>query len=156
MLDASAFYAGIPFASPRTYHTTPEVHDEIGHIGAGHGAVDALIAMGRLVITTPSEASLRRIRQVAREAGEGSELSDADLSVIALCAELAGRLITDDYAVSNVAKRAGLRVMPVMTGGTGRPRRWTRYCPACGRAAGTEDVCGVCGSAVRRRPARRR
>jgi len=154
VLDASAFYAGVPFASSGTAHTTGLVHGEVGHIKSSHGAIDALIDAGRLVVADPSAASLESARAAARSAGESGALSRADVSVIALCAELRGELVTDDYAVSNVAKRMGLRVVPVMTRGTRAPRRWSRRCAACSRDMGREASCPVCGAAASRRPAR--
>ena len=151
VLDASAFYAGVPVASPQTHHTTPEVYSEIRHIKARCGAIDALIDIGRLIVVAPSPRSVQRILRAARDAGEAAELSRADVSVIALCVQNSGRLITDDYAVSNVAQKMGIMTIPVMTKGRRRFRRWAKYCPACGRSAGTEAICGVCGNALKRR-----
>jgi len=154
VLDASAFYAGVPFASSGTLHTTSEVHAEVRHIKSSHGAIDALIDARRLVVADPSGEALGAARAAARSAGESGALSRADMSVIALCSELRGELVTDDYAVSNVAKRMGLAVVPVMTRGTRGTRRWVRRCSACSRAMGTEPACRVCGGAASRRPAR--
>ena len=154
VLDASAFYAGVPFASSGTLHTTSEVHGEVRHIKSSHGAIDALIDARRLVVADPSSESLLAAQAAARSAGESGALSRADMSVIALCSELRGELVTDDYAVSNVAKRMGLAVVPVMTRGTRGPRRWVRRCAACSRAMGAEAACRVCGGAASRRPAR--
>lgn len=152
VLDASAFYAGIPFASPDRHRTTPNVLDEVRHIKAGYGGVDTLIGVGRLTVMEPSSDAVHKTRQVAKDAGELGELSDADISVIALCVEHSGRLVTDDYAVSNVAKLLGINVVPVMTEGTRRLKRWTRYCPSCKRNMHSESKCGVCGGEARRRP----
>lgn len=154
VLDASAFYAGVPFASSGRLHTTGDVHGEVRHIKSSHGAIDALIDAGRLVVADPSPASLAAARAAASAAGESGALSRADMSVVALCHELGGELVTDDYAVSNVAKRMGLAVVPVMTRGTRAPRRWERRCAACSRAMGAEARCRVCGGAASRRPAR--
>lgn len=152
MLDASAFYAGIPFASSQKHNTTPDVHDEVRHIKANHGAIDTLIDIGRLVIMSPSRESVHKVKQTAKNSGELCELSPADVSVIALCVEHSGRLITDDYAVSNVAKLMGIDVVPVMTRGTRQLRRWIRYCPSCKQDMGVEHRCGVCGGNAKRRP----
>ena len=152
VLDASAFYAGIPFSSSQKHHTTPEVHDEIRHIKSNYEAINVIIEVGRLVIMAPTKASIQKVKTVAKNAGELGEVSSADISVIALCVEKSGRLITDDFAVSNIAKLMGLQVIPVMTDGTRRRRHWERYCPSCNRKMRTETQCNVCGSAARRRP----
>lgn len=152
VLDASAFYAGIPFASSQKHRTTPTVFDEICHIKSNYGGVDALIQVGRLIIMEPADDAIRKVRQKAKDSGELAELSVADISVIALCVEHSGRLITDDYAVSNIAKLLGITVIPIMSEGTRRLKQWTLYCPACKRDVRTGTRCNVCGSQIKRRP----
>lgn len=151
VLDASAFYAGVPFASPETYHTTPQVYDEVRHIKRSHGALEALIDVGRLVISEPGKEHTESAISAAKRTGDHPELSEQDISVIALCMELGGGLVSDDYAVSNVAKFSGLEVSPVMTGGIRRTGRWTYYCPACKRARPGGRECAGCGGRLRRR-----
>ncbi len=152
VLDASAFYAGIPFASSQKHHTTPQVFDEIRHIKAGYGGIEALLDVGRLIVMEPPRDMVLRVQQTVKKAGETGKLSDADISVIALCAEHSGSLVSDDYAVSNIAKIMGLRVVPVMSAGTRRLKQWIRYCPSCKRKLQSEARCSVCGGEARRYP----
>lgn len=152
MLDASAFYAGIPFASQQRHRTTTMVFDEVRHIKSGFGGCEALVEVGRLAIMNPTDESVKRVKKAARDAGELENLTEADVSVIALCTEAPGRLITDDYAVSNVAKLMGLGVVSVMTDGTARTKKWEHYCPSCKKPIKAASRCNVCGSSPRRRP----
>ena len=54
IIDASAFYAGIPFSSSNEFYTTSLIFDEIKHIKKNHGAIDILLATNRLKIQNPS------------------------------------------------------------------------------------------------------
>ena len=152
VLDASAFYAGVPFASPETYRTTPAVLAEVSHIKGRFGAIEGLIEAGRLVVAEASAGGVARARRAAAESGDLGSLSAQDVSVLALAAELGADIITDDYAVSNAAALLGVRARPVMTAGIRRSGRWVPWCAGCGRAAPAgESACPVCGGRLARR-----
>ena len=53
VLDATAFYAGIPFSSQDSYYVTTMVYDEIKHIKKNHNALEILLDSKRLVIHDP-------------------------------------------------------------------------------------------------------
>lgn len=152
VLDASAFYAGVPFASPETYRTTPAVLAEVSHIKGRFGAIDGLIEAGRLVVAEASAEWIERARKAAAESGDIGSLSGQDVSVLALAAELGADIVTDDYALSNAAALMGVTARPVMTGGIRRSGRWVRYCRGCGRRqpAGAAE-CPQCGGPLARR-----
>lgn len=151
VLDASAFYAGVPFGSSERYITTPEVYGEIAHIKRRQGAIRALRDAGRLRVISPNHTSLERVRCAAQTSGDAPSLSSADVTVLALAVQTHLPLITDDYAVSNTASELGVRAMPVMTGGIRRAGRWTYWCPACNSRRSPSHICGICGNPVRRR-----
>lgn len=157
VLDASAFYAGVPFASAydEVYMTTPQVYDEILHIKDNHDALGALFTTGRLKMTEPSLTSLDAARRAAGKTGDLPQLSKQDISVIALCIQTGIGAITDDYAISNVLRSIGLDVTPVMTRGIRQVRRWQYYCPGCGNvrdgADGRSKRCLLCGSMLKRK-----
>ena len=117
VLDSSAFYAGIPFGSNEPSYTTSLVYDEIKHIKKNHDAVDILIETGRLTISNPESEFIEIVRNAANKSGDSYEISVEDISIIALCLKLDAELITDDFAVSNVAKNLNIQVFPVMTDG---------------------------------------
>lgn len=151
-LDASAFYAGVPFSSPGACHTTPGVLAEVSHIKGRFGAIDGLVEAGRIVVGEPGAGSVEGARKAAAESGDAGSLSEQDVSILALAAELGADLVTDDFAVSNVAALMGVRVVPVMTGGIKRAGRWVARCARCGlqQAAGAA-ACQECGGPLRRR-----
>ena len=117
VLDSSAFYAGIPFSSNETSYITSLVYDEIKHIKKDHDAVQILIETKRLMISDPEHRFIITANNAAKKSGDFSNLSDEDVSTIALSLQLKAELVTDDFAISNVAKNLSIKVIPVMTSG---------------------------------------
>ena len=50
VLDASAFYIGVPFISNSKFYTTNSVFKEVKHIKKSYGAVEALIDADKLKV----------------------------------------------------------------------------------------------------------
>ena len=152
-LDASAFYAGVPFSSTETCHTTPAVLAEVSHIKGRFGAIEGLIEAGRIIVAEPGPGSVERARRAARGSGDSGSLSEQDVSILALAAEIGADLVTDDFAVSNAAAFMGVRAVPVMTGGIRRAGSWIVHCAECGRRPAVKgaSACPECGGPIRRR-----
>ncbi len=151
VLDASAFYAGVPFGSSAECCTTPLVYEEVRHIKRDHDALGVLIETGRLRIMEPGPGSTEAAERAARKTGDLRQLSRQDVSVVALGLEVGGDIVTDDFAVSNVARSLGIVALPVMTGGIRDAGRWIHYCPGCRRRQGRGSECDRCGTPLRRR-----
>jgi UPF0271 protein len=149
--DASAFYAGIPFASPEEGCTTSLVFEEIRHIKKSQGALDTLLETGRLRILDADSEKTSLVVEHAKRTGDFQKMSEADISAVALALEIGGHLVTDDFAVSNLAKNMGLVVRPVMTGGIRDVGKWSYYCPACKKEFSGTDTCQICGSRLKRK-----
>jgi len=151
-LDAGAFYAGIPFLSSGKYCTTPAVFDEVKHIKSSQGAIEALLEAGSLEVIDPSKASIEKIKSAAKKTGDYPRLSQADISIVALALELKTTLVTDDYAVANVATTLKIPVQSTSGKGISETRKWISYCSACGKAFGqTEKECPLCGNRLKRK-----
>lgn len=151
VLDASAFYAGVPFASSSKYYTTSSVFEEIKHIKKNHDALGVLLETKRLEIKEPQKKFIESVTNTAKKTGDYQQLSKEDLSSLALSLELSGELITDDFAVSNVAKNLGLPVIPVMTSGIKNVGNWVYFCPGCHKNFSKLTVCPLCGNKLRRK-----
>ncbi|MDA7944156.1 MAG: hypothetical protein MPJ06_09205 [Nitrosopumilus sp.] len=157
VVDAGAFYAGLPASSEEIHHTTPQVISEVSHVKGRHGITDALVDAGRLVIEEPPPESTRAATEAARRTGDLGSLSGADISVLGLAVHLGADLVTDDFALSNAAAGAGVRTIPVMTRGPRRTGRWRYYCGTCGTSGGIsggisgDGTCSRCGGRMRRR-----
>jgi len=152
-LDAGAFYSGLAFlSSAYQYWTTQAVLDEVKHIKRSHGAIEALLEFKTLQILNPHNKSIHKVAAAAMRTGDYQELSEADISVIALALQLKIALVTDDYAVANVATTLKIPVKSVASKGITHTRRWIAYCSACGKAFGSNaKECRLCGNRLRRK-----
>ena len=127
VLDSSAFYAGIPFSSNEPSYITPLVYNEIDHIKKDHDAIQILIETKRLTINEPEDQFVNAANNAAKKSGDFSNLSDEDMSTIALSLQLKAELVTDDFAGSNVANNLNIKGIPVMTTGIKHVITW-KYC----------------------------
>lgn len=151
VLDASAFYAGIPFGSPIESFTTPKVYNEIKHIKKNHDALGILLETKRLILLEPDKVHTDEVIKISKKTGDYNELSKEDISAIALCLQLNSELITDDFAVSNVAQNLGLKVSPIMTAGIQHVGSWIYYCPGCHKNFSKSTECPICGNQLRKK-----
>ena len=151
VLDSSAFYAGIPFSSNEPSYITPLVYNEIDHIKKDHDAVQILIETKRLTINEPEDQFINAASNAAKKSGDFSNLSDGDMSTIALSLQLKAELVTDDFAVSNVAKNLNIKVIPVMTAGIKNVVTWKYYCPGCKVNFSKVTKCPRCGNKLKRK-----
>ena len=155
MLDSSAFYAGIPFSSNEPSYITSLVYNEIEHIKKDHDAIQILIETKRLTINEPEDRFVTSTIDAAKKSGDFSNLSDEDISTIALSLQLNADLVTDDFAVSNVAKSINIKVIPVMTSGIKNVVIWKYYCPGCKTDFSKLTECPRCGNKLKRKAMKR-
>jgi UPF0271 protein len=151
ILDASAFYAGVPFRSSDDCYTTSLVYDEIKHIKKNHDALGTLLETNRLKIKEPNIKSTESAVKASKNTGDFPQLSKQDISIIALCIEMNGEIISDDFAISNVVKNLDLKVSPIMTKGIKDVGKWIHYCPGCRTNHPTGKECPACGTPLKRK-----
>ena len=152
VLDSSAFYAGIPFSSSEPSVTTSHVYNEIKHIKKDHDAVQILIDTRRLKISDPEHKFIITVNDAAKKSGDFPNLSQEDVSIIALSLQLNAELITDDFAVSNVAKNLSIKVIPIMTSGIKKIVTLIYYCPVWKTDFSETANCPNCGNRLKRKP----
>ena len=155
MLDSSAFYAGIPFSSNEPSYITSLVYNEIQHIKKDHDAIQILIETKRITVNEPENRFVTITINAAKKSGDFPNLSDQDISTIALSLQLRAELVTDDFAVSNVAKNLNIKVIPVMTDGIKNVVTWKYYCPGCKIDFSKITECPRCGNKLKRKVMRR-
>lgn len=151
ILDASAFYAGVPFRSSDDCYTTSLVYDEIKHIKKNHDALGTLLETNRLKIREPDQNATDSAIKAAKDTGDFPQLSKQDISIIALCIETKGEIISDDFAISNVSKNLGLKISPIMTRGIKDVGKWIHYCPGCKTNHTNGKECPACGTPLKRK-----
>ena len=147
VLDSSAFI--------HEYHTSeqmasvPAVAEELD--GESAYRFDAMEGAG-MHIHIPADNTVETIERAAVETGDGEELSDTDVRLIAAAFELDGTLVTDDYAMQNVAEHLGVVVEAIARDGITEQRDWRFQCQGCGREFDEHrDRCPICGSDLSRK-----
>nr|WP_321496885.1 NOB1 family endonuclease [uncultured Methanolobus sp.] len=108
-------------------------------------------------VEMPEDAFREKVLQIATETKDSEELSSTDLDILAKALEYKGNsvLLTDDYAVQNVAKVLGLEVKPVAQKKIKDVLVWQKQCTGCRRKFDSGDVCPVCGSPLKKRRKRK-
>jgi UPF0271 protein len=105
----------------------------------------------RLQIRDPSEENFIIVTDASIKTGDNSTISKQDVSIIALALENDIELITDDFAVTNVAKQLKIKTSSLMTQGISTVGRWISYCSMCGKEFSKQKECPICGSKLNRK-----
>ncbi|WP_336036180.1 NOB1 family endonuclease [Halobacterium yunchengense] len=147
VLDASAFIHDYRPDGPTA--STPAVREELTDAAAFR--FDAQAGSG-MQVHSPGERALAAVREAARTTGDLDVLSATDVGLLAAARELDGVVVTDDYAVQNVADELGVGVEAIAQDGIEERRDWRFQCQGCGREFDADrDRCPVCGSALERK-----
>jgi len=147
ILDASAFIEEYHTTDPTA--TVPRVREELEDESAYR--YDAMEGSG-MHIEIPEDGTVERVRGAAERSGDLDVLSTTDIRLIAAALELDGTLVTDDYAMQNVADRLDVRTRTVGQEGIEERRDWQFQCGGCGRTfEENHDRCPVCGSDLSRK-----
>ena len=73
-------------------------------------------------------------------------------TVVAAAFELDATLVTDDYAMQNVAEKLEVAVELIAREGISEQRNWLFQCAGCGREFDeNHDRCPICGSDLTRK-----
>lgn len=123
VLDAGAMINSGSIDSEESY-TTPSVMKELKTLESKSLAESAEIE-GRLKVVEPSEESLEKVEKKAKEVGSLENLSETDLDVLALAFEENYKVVTDDYAVQNLAAHLELDYEGVIRGEIKEKRRFS-------------------------------
>jgi UPF0271 protein len=159
VLDSSALIQGFSPGSESAY-TVDAVLDELKE-ELTRLRVESQVASGSIIVRGPSERYIAAVAEEARRRGEDTALSAADAMVLSLALQLRDEgldpvIVSDDYAVQNMAEHLGLGYRSLAVGGIRRRFRWVTYCPGCRRrfeGPQPDGVCPVCGTALKRKPA---
>jgi endoribonuclease Nob1 len=145
-LDATAFYQGFHLLSSSTCITTGLVIEEILHLQNKLGTLESLILNKRIMIFEPEISTVRFVKSLAKQIGE-SRLTEADISILAIAKDYSAILVTDDFAVCNLARTIPVGLLNLGTKGISETRKWIKFCSNCGRGyPSTQLVCSICGN----------
>ncbi len=138
------------------YITSPKVVEEIYKTDLKREIVEGYIANNRLRVEKPDDKFLEKAENVAREIGELSKLSQADVDILALAIKYSGRhrviVFTDDYSIQNILENLGIEYRPIRRKIKERVSRWRFRCKKCGEKYQNDiQICPICGGEVIRR-----
>ena len=165
VLDTSAFIAGYGApGSGEALYTVPTVKEEVREGGLQRFRLENAEKMGVLTVIEPLKKYRIEVQRVLTEMGETGVLSEADTQILSLGLQLKTEgnnavIVSDDYAVQNLADKLGLGIKSLVTQGIKKRYRWITYCPGCRRAfkvPPADRICTVCGTRLKRRPSTER
>ena len=144
--------------------TTTSVISEVSSTTIAYTRITLALETGKLKIHTPSKCSLEEVEKITLKVGNFTALSIIDKEVLAIALELSRKgfhlkIVSDDYAIQNVANFLGLSYTSLTTFGIRYRFRWILYCPACKRkyaSDGSKNVCDICGTRLKRRVLRKK
>ena len=161
LLDTSAFILGYGAMDTDAEHfSVPAVQAELREGSLHRLRFDNAARNGHLKVLTPPPWSLESLDEVVKEMGEKGILSNADTQLLALGLSLQSEgmpptVVSDDYAVQNVANKLGLGFRSLATHGIIQRFEWIIYCPGCWRSYESpqrDNICPVCGTKLKRKP----
>ena len=147
VLDSSAFIN--EYHTNEDIATIPMVREELEDESAYR--FDALEGSG-MHVHIPQDGAVERVRRAAKETGDLEGLSNTDVRLVAAAFELDAALVTDDYAMQNVAEHMDVTVEVIAQDGIAEQRDWRFQCQGCGREFDeNKDRCPICGSELSRK-----
>jgi UPF0271 protein len=156
VLDTSAVIAGfVPGLTVVDQVTVKEVLEEARDL-CSRLEFETAVGAGKVSVVEPSKESLLKVRNKVGQTGD--RVSDVDIKVlaVALDLQLSGKLpeiVTDDYAIQNLASLFGLSYSKVGMPGITEVFSWEMVCPACGRKyPPNASKCEACGTQLKRKP----
>jgi UPF0271 protein len=164
VLDTSAFVMGFnPLSVDLEVFTVPAVERELFQTSMAMVRFSTSRSSGKLEVREPSEPSKSRIREESLKLGEKIVLSEADSQILALALDLRANglepvVVSDDYAIQNMAERLNVAYASLATFGISYEFNWISYCPACFRRyPQTYQLreCQVCGTMLKRKVLRK-
>lgn len=156
VLDTSALIAGFTpnLEKPKQY-TVPKVLREAQSLPVKL-KLETAISSGQMKVEEPSQKALDEVREKIEKTKDRVSQTDAQILALARQLQKSGKdplIITDDYAIQNLAELLEIPYSRVAKPGISEVYEWEKKCPACGRVY-KEDIqrCKACGSKLRRKP----
>ncbi|OWP57446.1 MAG: hypothetical protein B2I17_00600 [Thermoplasmatales archaeon B_DKE] len=102
-------------------------------------------------IYDPSAGSRNEVASVSKKSGDISVLSETDIDVIATARDLNATIITDDYAIQNVAEFMGIPFTGSDLNRIANKITWKFRCTGCGKFYSFDTgTCRICGHSLKR------
>ena len=152
--DSAVFIMGYPVESTLLI-TVPSVVNELKSSEAAMRFDLARENGARVEVPLPR--MIDEVLGMAEHTRDMEELSTTDIDILAKALERKddATLLTDDYAVQNVAVMLGIDVKPVVQKKIRDILVWEKQCVGCRKRFDEGDVCPICGSELKKRRKRK-
>ncbi len=158
VLDASVIYNGVLTHNIPGIKYIPDcVLDEVSGMLKGEAIIEEALLYKELIVLTPDNKSLLDIKQKASETGDIQELSECDLSVLAIAKKLQMQytsviILSDDYDIQNLANYIGIPCKGIHWKGITSLHEYLWQCPGCGAKSKEKTKnCIECGTEMVRK-----
>jgi len=142
VIDSSALIEGFIPPGDAEVYIPPGVEKEVHKKG---------VELAMLKVVSPSRYNTKLVVKAAKETGDFHSLSNVDIEILALALQMNAIIITDDYAIQNVAAHLGLEFEGLHQKKIKEKRKWKWRCTSCGRYYNEyHEVCPVCGGKLKR------
>jgi len=154
LIDSSVILSGKPLVLDGVMVTTPLVEKEFSPGGRSYRIFQFLLESG-LEIRSPSKEMFKVVEEVAVKTGDIDRLSSTDKELLALAVELMREenkviILTDDYAIQNIAAELGIEYRGMSQRGITKKFKWIWRCRGCGMVFTEKTtICPRCGSEVK-------
>lgn len=152
--DSAVFIMGYPVESTLLI-TVPSVVNELKSSEAAMRFDLAREDGARVEVPLPR--MIDEVLGMAEHTRDMEELSTTDIDILAKALERKddATLLTDDYAVQNVAVMLAIDVKPVVQKKIRDILVWEKQCVGCRKRFDEGDVCPICGSELKKRRKRK-
>ena len=152
--DSAVFIMGYPVESTLLI-TVPAVVNELKSSEAAMRFELAREEGAR--VEAPQPDMMEDVLIMAKHTRDVEELSTTDIEILAKALERKDNatLLTDDYAVQNVAVMLGIDVKPIVQKKIRDILVWEKQCVGCRKRFDEGDICPICGSDLKKRRKRK-
>lgn len=152
--DSAVFIMGYPVESTLLI-TVPSVVNELKSSEAAMRFELAREEGTR--VEAPQPDMIEDVLNMAKHTRDVEELSITDIEILAKALEHKDNatLLTDDYAVQNVAVMLGIDVKPIVQKKIRDILIWEKQCVGCHKRFDEGNICPICGSDLKKRRKRK-
>ncbi len=157
ILDTSALIGGFnPNLEDPKQYIVPKVMEEARSLSTKL-KIETAISSGQIRVQQPSSESVEKVKEEVEKTND--RVSETDIQILALGHEMKEEeknpeIITDDYAIQNLAELLDIPYSQMVKPGITKFYEWKKECPACGKVYEDDEIteCEVCGAKLKRKP----
>ncbi len=145
VIDTNILLSGKIFFREHKYYTVDRVFYELKK----HLQIHKFIYLPEVIVMVPEPESIKYIVESAKATCDLPKLSKTDIEVLALAYQLKYLLLTDDYAMQNLASKLNLKYQSFSEIGIKKEFTYEFICSGCKKIyAEVRRKCSSCGKKI--------